>query len=123
MPFASDAASAEDLDLPIDARKIMTAPVPEGVRGLTCAVDCQNGSFGNFGDLWVGTGNPGVGLLGIASFTETPVAGKYGKNWVICSQRVGNARTARKQHILDLWDRCTITKHMQVENIHSVVSH
>ena len=41
-----------------------------------------------------GTGNPGVGLSGIASFTETPVVDRYGKNWAICSQKVGHARTA-----------------------------
>ena len=54
--------------------------------------------------------------MGIASFTETPAPGKYGKNWVICSQRVGHARTARKQHILVLWDRCPITRRQHVES-------
>ena len=40
LPFASDAASAEDLELQERAEDF-PAEVPEGVRGLTCAVDVQ----------------------------------------------------------------------------------
>ena len=41
LPFASDSASAEDLDLQSRAEDY-DAPVPEAIRGLTMAVDCQN---------------------------------------------------------------------------------
>ena len=92
LPFASDSASAEDLDLQARAEDY-PAEVPEGVRGLTMAVDCQNNQSWKRRSMG-GTGNPGVGLLGIASFTETPVVDRYGKIWVICSQKVGHARTA-----------------------------
>ena len=40
LPFASDSNSAEDIDLQSRAEDY-DAPVPESVRGLTCAVDVQ----------------------------------------------------------------------------------
>ena len=76
--FGVIAASAEDLDLQSRAEDY-PAEVPEGVRGLTMAVDCQNDRLEAAVYGW-DKQSRSHGLSGIASFTETPVVDRYGKN-------------------------------------------
>ena len=97
LPFSSDAASAEDLELQSRAEDY-PAEVPEGVRGLTCAVDCQadrleisHYGWGRQSRSWV---------IGYSVLYGNPSGGQVWKELGDLLTKGWSRKDGRKQHIL-----------------------
>ena len=115
LPFASDAASAEDLDLESRAEDY-PAEVPEGVRGLTCAVDvqAQHLEVGIYG--WDRQSRSWV--IGYSVLYGNPSGGQVWKELEGLLTKGWSRKDGTKQHILT----CGIDARYETQQVESFIA-
>ena len=115
LPFASDSHSAEDLDLQSRAEDY-PAEVPDPVRGLTCAVDCQANRLeaGIYG--WDRQSRSWV--IGYSVLYGNPSGGQVWKELGDLLTKGWSRKDGTKQHILT----CGIDARYETQQVESFIA-